>query len=193
LTAWRRIWYNTYLNNSTAGCDSPCRARPAAENPVNEARAMQFFEDTTLPLHVLAVDDNRDAADSLCRLLELWGYRATAAYDAPSALAAVRRDRPDAVLLDLGLPGMDGWELARRLRAEPGGEGVLLVAVTGHGREADRRASDAAGIDHHLVKPTDPHLLRLLLEDLGERRGTAPVSPSLCTRGGTPCAPGPVS
>jgi CheY-like chemotaxis protein len=123
-------------------------------------------------LCVLAVDDHRDTADSLGQLLTLWGHRPLVAYAAASALATALDERPDVVLIDLGLPGVDGWELARRLRAEPSLEGILLVAVTGYGMEADRARSDAAGIDMHLLKPVDPDVLqRLLAGCKAPRRG----------------------
>jgi CheY-like chemotaxis protein len=116
-------------------------------------------------LCVLVVDDDRDTADSYRVLLSLWGHRTVVAYDAETALAAARRDRPDVVVLDLAMPGVDGWALARRLRAEPGLGAVLLLAVSGLGQPAARRRSAAAGIDRHLLKPLDPHALRGLLAE----------------------------
>jgi CheY-like chemotaxis protein len=115
------------------------------------------------PLCVLAVDDNRDAADSLGLMLSLWGHRPLVAYEGTTALNLALHERPDVALLDLGMPVMDGWQLARRLRAEPCLAGVLLIAVTGHGRDADRHKSRQAGIDRYLLKPVEPELLRGLL------------------------------
>jgi CheY-like chemotaxis protein len=115
------------------------------------------------PLCVLAVDDHRDTTDSVCQMLTLWGHRPLAAYDAATALATAVAERPDVALLDIGLPGMDGWELARRLRAVPGLEGIRLLAVTGYGQAVDRERSFAAGFDHHLLKPVEPKLLHRLL------------------------------
>jgi CheY-like chemotaxis protein len=80
-----------------------------------------------------------------------------------TAWATALAEKPDVVLLDLGLPGVDGWELARRLRKAPGLEGIILLAVTGYGQAMDREQSLAAGIDHHLVKPVEPEWLRRLL------------------------------
>src|SRR5215213_1738467 len=109
---------------------------------------------------VLVVDDNRDCADSLALLVGLWGYRAVVAYDGPSALALYREHRPGVVLLDVGLPGMDGCAVAARIRRDHPADGALLVALTGYGREEDRRRCAEAGADHLLVKPADPDELR---------------------------------
>jgi CheY-like chemotaxis protein len=118
------------------------------------------------PKRVLVVDDNKDAAESMSMLLELWGHEVRRAYDGPSALASARRWQPEAVFLDIGLPGMDGYEVAERLRELPKGEDTVLIAITGYGQEDDRRRSQRAGIDHHLVKPVAPEGLRSLLESV---------------------------
>ncbi|HUG22197.1 hybrid sensor histidine kinase/response regulator [Piscinibacter sp.] len=115
-------------------------------------------------LHILVVDDNVDAAQSLAELLTLEGHTAGIAHDGPATLAYAARERVDAFILDIGLPGMDGTELARRLRGMPEADGALLIALTGYGQDADRRKSTQAGFDHHLVKPVDPELLRSLLD-----------------------------
>ncbi len=112
---------------------------------------------------VLVVDDNVDAAESLAMLLRLSGYDVRTANDGSAALEAARAFHPEAVVLDVGLPGMDGYEVARRLRREPGAEGLLLIALTGYGQEEDQRRSARAGFDHHLVKPADPIALDKLL------------------------------
>lgn len=105
-----------------------------------------------------------DAAVSLARLLgRLHGQEVRVAHDGPSALAVAEEFRPEVVLLDIGLPGMDGHEVARRLRGRPEFEGVLIVALTGWGQGDDRRRSQEVGIDHHLVKPVDPESLKNLL------------------------------
>jgi CheY-like chemotaxis protein len=117
---------------------------------------------------VLCVDDNRDAADSLALLCRVWGYQTSAAYDGPAALALYREHRPGVVLLDLGLPGMDGFEVARQIRGEFPGDRAYLVAVTGYGREEDRARCAEAGFDRHLLKPEDPpHFQALLAEAFG--------------------------
>ena len=104
---------------------------------------------------VLIVDDNRDAADSLHALLRDHGFACASALDGPSGLETVAAFEPDVVLLDIGLPGLDGYEVARRIRALPQGEKYLIVAVTGYGEERDRERSAQAGFDAHLVKPVD--------------------------------------
>lgn len=108
-----------------------------------------------LSLHVLVVDDNVDAADSLATLLEMQGHRTRTANDGPHALDHCRASRPDVVLLDIGLPGMDGYEVARRLKNMPSFSTVKLVAITGYGQPEDVAHAKAAGFDHHLVKPVD--------------------------------------
>jgi PAS domain S-box-containing protein len=122
------------------------------------------------PLRVLVVDDNEDVLTSMTMLLELEGHAVTTAQDAGSTMRAVADFHPDVVLLDLGLPGADGYAVARRLRAELGDE-VLLVAITGYGQPEDRAKSRAAGFDHHLLKPVDFDALQRLLA--GARRTPA--------------------
>jgi signal transduction histidine kinase/CheY-like chemotaxis protein len=114
-------------------------------------------------LRVLVVDDNVDAAQSLAVLLNLWGHEVCTAHDGTVALEAAQAWRPEVVLLDIGLPGMDGYEVARRLRALQCPARPLLIALTGHAREEDRRRSQDAGFDRHLVKPVDPEILEVLL------------------------------
>lgn len=104
---------------------------------------------------VLLVDDNEDARELLAGLLELQGYRIEAASDAPGALDIAARFQPQVVVLDLGLPEVDGWELARRLRQIEGLGEVRIVALTGYGSERDRERSREAGIDVHLLKPVE--------------------------------------
>lgn len=116
---------------------------------------------------VLLIEDNADAAETMADLLELWGYDCRVAANGPSGLDQISTFGPDVVLLDIGLPGMDGYEVAQRLREERGYTRPL-VAVTGYGQEEDRRRSRAAGFDRHLTKPVDPEELRhLLVEILG--------------------------
>jgi signal transduction histidine kinase/ActR/RegA family two-component response regulator len=104
---------------------------------------------------VLVVDDNRDSADTLAMMLELLGHDAQRLYDPYAAVEAVARFEPQVVFLDIGMPGLNGYELARRLRAAPGGGALTLVAVTGWGQPEDRRRTHEAGFDHHLVKPPE--------------------------------------
>ena len=112
------------------------------------------------PRRVLVVDDNEDAAQSLARLLTRWGHEVQTTYDGPSALEVALSQRPEVVLLDIGMPGMDGYEVARRLRAQREFEAIPLAAITGYGQEDDRRRSRQAGFDHHFTKPVDPGELR---------------------------------
>jgi len=126
-------------------------------------------EDDTAPIlppkRVLVVDDNRDAADSLGMLLERLGAEVEVVYDGPSALAAVERQSPEVVLLDIGMPGMDGYEVARRLHERADGKDLTLVAMTGWGQDEDRRRSRHAGFVRHLIKPADLAAVRALLHD----------------------------
>ncbi len=110
---------------------------------------------------VLVVDDNADAADSLCALLRLWGYDARAAYDGNAGLEAASALLPDCLVLDIGLPGLDGYALAQRLRQHPVLKRAKLVALSAY---ADRERSRAAGFDAHFVKPADPQELEALLK-----------------------------
>ncbi len=115
---------------------------------------------------VLIVDDNRDAADSLALLLQLAGYDVRTVHEGFSALEAMDDFRPAVALLDIGMPGMDGYEVARRIRDRQEFEKVMLVALTGWGQEEDRRRSTRAGFDRHLVKPVDPEVLQALLASI---------------------------
>jgi signal transduction histidine kinase len=126
---------------------------------------------------VLIVDDNADAAQMLAQYVATLGYRVEAALDGPAALAAADRVRPEVALLDIGLPVMDGYEVARRLRASNEHAGIRLVAITGYGQEADRQRTQAAGFDAHLVKPVDLDALELLLSRLTNASGAQSSSP----------------
>jgi PAS domain S-box-containing protein len=122
------------------------------------------------PRRVLVVDDNEDAAESLALLLRARGHEIRTAHDGPSALSVAEDFRPEVVFLDIGLPRMDGYEVARRLRVQPGREGLLLVALTGYGQDEDRRRAEEAGFDAHLVKPADLEALQRLLNAGAEWR-----------------------
>jgi two-component system OmpR family response regulator len=112
---------------------------------------------------VLVVDDNVDAANSIAQLLELLGHRVRCVYDGPSALSATDDFRPEIVVLDIGLPGMDGYEVARRLRDRRDFKSTPIVAVTGYSQEEDRARSREAGFSEHLAKPVDPEMLHNLV------------------------------
>jgi len=120
---------------------------------------------------ILVVDDNRDAADSLGMLLQFHGADVRVVHDAAAALEALTAYRPSVVLLDIGMPGIDGYELARRARRQANGQDVTLIALTGWGQEKDRRLSKDAGIDYHLIKPVDYQALVKLLNSLPAAQG----------------------
>ena len=101
----------------------------------------------------MVVDDDVDAVQGMAFLLKLAGHGVVAAHDGPAAIEVARTCRPQIILLDLGLPGMSGYEVARRLREEPASRDALISAVSGYGQEEDRHRTQAAGFDHHLVKP----------------------------------------
>ncbi|HEX2474753.1 MAG TPA: GAF domain-containing protein, partial [Lacipirellulaceae bacterium] len=127
--------------------------------------------DSCAPGHrVLVVDDNEDAANSLAVLLRLKGHQVEVAHHGPAALEIAQNYRPEMIFLDIGMPGMDGYEVARRLREHPDLKDVVLAALTGWGQQEDRRRSAEAGFDHHLVKPPEPKLVETLLGDLGQRK-----------------------
>ena len=115
-------------------------------------------------LRVLVADDSRDSANSLAMLLRINGHIVNTAYNGLEAVEAFDAFQPDVALLDIGMPRIDGYEAARRIRALPSGERIPLIALTGWGQDADRQRSREAGFDHHLLKPIDPTaLLELLL------------------------------
>ena len=118
------------------------------------------------PMRILVADDNRDAADSLQRVLALFGHEVRVAYDGASAMRISGEFRPRVAILDIGMPGTDGYEVARSLRRQGG---VTLVALTGWGQDADRRRAAEAGFDHHLIKPVDPQMLNSLLADAAKK------------------------
>jgi two-component system, chemotaxis family, CheB/CheR fusion protein len=127
------------------------------------------------PTRILVADDNHDMADSLCDLLRLLGYEAQAAYDGLEALQKVESFCPDVVVLDIAMPGLNGYDVARHLRAVPALQDALLVAVTGYGQMLDRVMSVLAGIDHHLVKPLNTEaLVKLIKAHLARRSERAP-------------------
>jgi len=139
---------------------------PAAPDP----------QDRVEGLHTLVVDDNDDAARSLAMLLRTMNHDVQVANDGESALQMASAWHPDLVILDIGMPGMDGYEVARRLRAQPALSQLTLIALSGYGQEADRRRSREAGIDAHVVKPLEPAALEALITAL--RRKVSPGDPA---------------
>ena len=113
---------------------------------------------------VLVVDDNRDAANTLAAIIRLAGHQVHTCYDGAAGFREACRLRPDVLFLDLGLPGMDGYEVAALLKKERGLESMRMVAVTGYGQGADRERALAAGFDHHLLKPPDPSVIRAIVD-----------------------------
>jgi len=123
------------------------------------------------PQRVLVADDLRDSADSMALVLELAGHEVRAAYDGAEAVELARAALPDVVVLDIGMPRLDGYAACRAIRALPGGDRILMIALTGWGQPEDRRKAREAGFDHHLTKPVDPMRLReLLAKEAGARR-----------------------
>jgi CheY-like chemotaxis protein len=123
-------------------------------------------------LHVLLVEDNPDAAESFTLLLELGGHELRVAHEGREALAIVEEFSPDIAFVDVGLPGIDGYELAARLRAHPSCHSSVLVALTGYGREEDKRRASGAGFDHHLTKPVDYDTVDRLLANVSSPAGS---------------------
>jgi CheY-like chemotaxis protein len=129
---------------------------PAQKAPLDTAGSRAKPENRQ---RVLVVDDNRDAAESLGMLLEMEQCEVAVAFDGKQALEALDTFKPDIALLDIGMPGMDGYELARRIRATPRGSKLVLVALTGWGQADDKKRAADAGFDEHLTKPVDPDQL----------------------------------
>jgi CheY-like chemotaxis protein len=136
-----------------------------AEAPAVADSPVKSNGETKLPTRrILIVDDNVDSAETLGLLLRLGGHEVRTAYDGQSALEIARLDRPEIVMLDIGMPRMDGLEVARRLREEVGLKDILLVAMTGYGQDEDRRRTEGAGFNTHLVKPVDLEHLNALFK-----------------------------
>jgi signal transduction histidine kinase/CheY-like chemotaxis protein len=148
------------------------RVEPPSEAPVQPPAPAPAAEGR----QVLVADDNVDAAESLGMLLRFDGHDVTIVHDGESAVAAVQARRPEVVVLDLGMPGLDGLEAARRIRSMPGGRDVKLIALTGWGQDSDRARTREAGFDHHLVKPADPAEVAALLRRPGAYERASPAS-----------------
>jgi signal transduction histidine kinase/CheY-like chemotaxis protein len=136
---------------------APASAQPAASPPAG--------------LHVLVVEDNEDGRESLRELLEIWGHQVSIAGNGPEGIEVAFSTRPEVALVDIGLPGLDGNEVARRIRSVLGGEEISLIAMTGYGQPEDRRRALQAGFDCYLVKPVDPAVLSQLLGEARHRGG----------------------
>jgi len=134
----------------------------------------QARPDAPVGLRVLVVDDNIDAAHTLAMLVQLAGHDVRIAYDGPPALTLAQTFQPQVVLLDLNLPAMDGYEVARKLRERPETHEAVLAAVSGWGQPEDRLRSKDAGFDRHFVKPVDPNIITKLLSDSHRGRAGLP-------------------
>jgi signal transduction histidine kinase/ActR/RegA family two-component response regulator len=146
----------------------PSTAHAAAAEPAPAPAPAKLADAATR--RVLVVDDNRDAADSLAMILEMSGTQVAVAYDGAQALVLIEEETPDVVLMDIGMPVMDGYEVARRIRSTPGGERFRLVALTGWGQADDKQRALETGFDEHLTKPVDPAVLAELLASGAARR-----------------------
>ncbi len=142
----------------------PLAAPPAAGEGAKRQRRIRGK-----PLRVLVIDDHRDSADGLVELLRVFGHEVAAAYDAGGGIEAAAASAPDVVISDLGLPGLDGYEVAKTLRAAPATRRSFLVALSGYGDSVTVERAREVGFDHHLTKPVDPERLRGLLADLSHR------------------------
>jgi len=150
---------------------APAGAPPPAQESQRSRETGPFARPR--PVRVLVVEDNVDAAESLATLLRMWGHDVRVVHDGRDAIDAARIYEPEVVLLDIGLPGLDGYQVAERLRRDVGLDRALLVAMTGYGQPEDRRRSREAGIQHHFVKPVEPFVLRDLLAEVASPAGAS--------------------
>ena len=149
--------------DSGSGAEAVVRVPITSGEPAPEWKPPREELEQAPPMRILVADDNRDAADSLQRVLALFGHEVRVAYDGASAVRISGEFRPRVAILDLGMPGTDGYAVARSLRGQ---SDMTLVALTGWGQETDRRRTAEAGFDHHLIKPVDPQVLNVLLADV---------------------------
>jgi CheY-like chemotaxis protein len=154
----------------------------AVQLPLPENKNPEDTSGEAIPLRVLVVDDNVDSAVGLARLLGRAGHQVALAYDGPEALEKSRELAPQAIVLDIGLPTMDGYEVARLIRQESWGQDTLLIAVTGYGQEEDRLHALHAGFDHHLVKPVDLARLKSLLNPVSAIQPKTAANKPDCSR-----------
>ena len=165
-----RLARASLIQSSPGQSDQASQLCPPADISISngadtQATRPSSCKDRRLCRRILVVDDNRDSTESLARLLRLSGHEVETAFDGAAALQAARDYRPEVIFLDLGLPEMDGYETAKRLRQDRDLAKVTLIAMTGYGQEEDRRKSQETGFDGHMVKPADPVDLEKLLAD----------------------------
>ncbi len=129
------------------------------------ASEQRVVEEARLPKRILLIEDSRDAREMFRMLLEGAGHSVYEAENGPRWLEVMDREHPDVAIIDIGLPGLDGYQVARRIRAHPSGRAMLLLALTGYGSERDHQRSAEAGFDYHLVKPVDTDILGRLLDE----------------------------
>jgi PAS domain S-box-containing protein len=158
------------------GSEFVVRLPLAGSTPPRAALPREASAEVGMSRRILVVDDNRDGVRTLARLLEVLGHEVQSAEDGAEALEVAARYRPEVILLDIGLPGMDGYTVARQLRARPEFEGTVIVAVTGYGNPDDRQQSLQAGFNAHLVKPVDLEALKQLLAHPAMLLRPAPVT-----------------
>ena len=144
---------------------------PLTDRPIDDRPDDEIDEQSVKPLKILVVEDNPDVRDMMQKLLKLDGHEVSEAGDGITALARFEADRPDVALIDIGLPELNGYEVAKRIRKRHGREVVLLVALTGYGQPTDREAAVSAGYDEHLTKPLDMQILRQLLAEVAATFG----------------------
>src|SRR4030095_15624481 len=143
---------------------------PILTGEAAESRPETTGEATTRSYRILVVDDNRDSAESLALLLKSMGHETRTAFGGMEALEAMESSRPDVVLLDIGMPGLNGYDTCRRIREQPWAKAMTLIAQTGWGQEEDRRRTREAGFDGHLVKPVDADDFLKLVKGVSRRR-----------------------
>ena len=150
------------------GCGSEFVIKLPAVDAPRAPATPPFSHDGTAATkrRILVVDDNLDAAESLATLLKISGHETRMAHDGVEAVEQAETFKPDVVFLDIGMPTIDGHETARRIRSQPWGRDIVLVALTGWGQTEDRRRSREAGFDHHLVKPADPSVVEKLIASI---------------------------
>src|SRR5688572_21907796 len=141
-----------------------------ADNPMADSNPTTAATVTTTPkrFRILVVDDNHDSALSMAMMLSIMGHETRTAHDGESAVTTAESFLPEVVLLDIGLPKLNGYEVAQRIREQPWGTSMFLIAVTGWGQDEDRQRSTEVGLNVHMVKPVEPAALEKILFDLAQ-------------------------